>query len=85
MIAIPWFSPFLDPVSSIETALDERLRAERRPSAEADETPIEVAADRDGPRSHYPSVLGRERLANSSAARHAEARRGLLGSDDYQG
>jgi hypothetical protein len=32
-----------------ETSLDERLRAQRRHSVVVDETPIEVAADRDGP------------------------------------
>jgi hypothetical protein len=34
---------------SVETGLDEQLREQRRRSAVADETPIEVAADRDGP------------------------------------
>jgi hypothetical protein len=34
---------------SVETGLDEQLRAQRRRSAVVDETPIEVAADRDGP------------------------------------
>jgi hypothetical protein len=34
---------------SVETGLDEQLREQRRRSAVADETPIEVVADRDGP------------------------------------
>jgi hypothetical protein len=34
---------------SVETVLYEQLRAQRRRSAVVDETPTEVAADRDGP------------------------------------